>query len=96
MYKGIDYYDQTKGTYKYVKGNDKKPVDAYKANEFAALVWNDPTTPLTIDVMNPETGNCVRSSDKTVDASLQTVDAAGTTEALCISGCKGDPDCLAS
>jgi hypothetical protein len=24
-----------------VKGNDKLPTDAYKANEFAALVWND-------------------------------------------------------
>jgi hypothetical protein len=42
MYKGIDYYDQEKGTYKYVKGNDKLPVDAVKANQFAALVWKDP------------------------------------------------------
>ena len=26
-----------------VKGNDKLPTDAYKANEFAAMTWNDKT-----------------------------------------------------
>lgn len=42
MYKGIDYYDQEKGTYKLVKGNDKIATDAYKANQYAALVFADP------------------------------------------------------